>query len=106
MRGIYDTALRLLAELGMGEVPDRLRKTRKGAGAQSLENGRIAPPRHLVEDAITEGPKTFPLHGRDPNRTIEVGGDVVHFGTGGAAVRTLDRQSRLYRPSTLDINTA
>lgn len=25
LRNIYDTALRLLSELGMGEVPDRLR---------------------------------------------------------------------------------
>ena len=101
MGSIYQTALRLLAELGMGEVPDRLRKTLEGAGVQNLENGRIALPRSLVEDAIASTPKTFPLHGRDPNRTIEVGGDSVHFGTGGAAVQTLDRQSRLYRPSTL-----
>ncbi len=101
MGSIYQTALRLLAELGMGEVPDRLRKTLEGAGVQNLENGRIALPRSLVEDAIASTPKTFPLHGRDPNRTIEVGGDSVHFGTGGAAVQTLDRESRLYRPSTL-----
>ena len=37
--------------------------------------------------------KTFTLHGRDEARSIEVGGDRVHFGTGGAAVQTLDLDS-------------
>ncbi len=98
---IYTAALRLLAELGMGEVPDRLHDVLVAAGAQPLANGRVALPAALVEEAIDAAPKSFPLHGRDPARTIEVGGDAVHFGTGGAAVQTLDRQSRRYRASTL-----
>ena len=81
---INATALRLLSDLGMGEVPDRLRATLKAAGAQTLANGRVSLPRTLVEEAIDHAPKTFPLHGRDPTRTIEVGGDGVHFCTGGA----------------------
>ena len=101
MHDIYDTALRLLAELGMGEVPDRLRATLEAAGATSTATGRVTLPRTLVEDAIDQAPKTFPLHGRDPARSIEVGGTAVHFGTGGAAVQTLDRKTRLYRASTL-----
>ncbi|APX12701.1 trimethylamine methyltransferase family protein [Tateyamaria omphalii] len=98
---IYAAALRLLADLGMGEVPDRLRTTLEAAGAQSLPNGRVSIPASLVEEAINQTPKTFPLHARDPARTIEVGGNTVHFGTGGAAVQTLDRETRRYRPSTL-----
>ncbi|WP_299599815.1 trimethylamine methyltransferase family protein [uncultured Tateyamaria sp.] len=101
VQSIHNAALRLLADLGMGDVPDRLRETLEQAGAQTLPNGRVALPRTLVEEAIDQTPKTFPLHGRDPTRTIEVGGNAVHFGTGGAAVQTLDRQTRLYRPSTL-----
>lgn len=85
----------------MGEVPDRLRQTLENAGARSMPGGRVSIPAALVEEAIDQTPKTFPLHGRDPTRTIEVGGMSVHFGTGGAAVQTLDRHSRLYRPSTL-----
>lgn len=101
LHSIYDTALRLLEDLGMGDVPDRLRATLEAAGATSTPTGRITLPRSLVEDAIAAAPKTFPLHGRDPARSIEVGGTAVHFGTGGAAVQTLDRQTRLYRASTL-----
>ncbi|MEO0402055.1 MAG: trimethylamine methyltransferase family protein [Pseudomonadota bacterium] len=98
---IYRAALRLLAELGMGEVPERLRTTLETAGAQSHANGRVTLPTALVEEAIDAAPKKFPLHGRDPSRSIEVGGRAVHFGTGGAAVQTLDRITRTYRPSTL-----
>lgn len=101
LQRIHDAALRLLAELGMGEVPDRLRRDLLAVGAQEAGNGRLLMPRGLVEDAIDKAAKSFTLHGRDPDRSIEVGGDKVYFGTGGAAVQTLDLDSGLYRPSTL-----
>lgn len=101
LQSIYDTALRLLAELGMGQVPDRLWRDLMQAGAVDLGNARIGLPNALVEDVIAKAAKTFVLHGRDPNRSIEVGGDKVYFGTGGAAVNTLDLDTGLYRPSTL-----
>ncbi len=101
LQSIYNTALRLLSELGMGEVPQRLAEKLIGAGAIDNGAGRILFPRGLVEEAINKAAKTFVLHGRDPSRSIEVGGNRVYFGTGGAAVQTLDINSGLYRPSTL-----
>ncbi|SLN74517.1 trimethylamine methyltransferase family protein [Roseisalinus antarcticus] len=101
LENIFDTALRLLSELGMGEVPDRLRLDLLAAGAQDGEAGRILFPRSLTEDAIAKAAKTFVLHGRDESRSIEVGGSKVYFGTGGAAVQTLDLDNGTYRPSTL-----
>lgn len=101
LSAIYDTALRLLAELGMGEVPARLARDLLAAGAVDLGRERIGLPAALVERAITTAAKTFVLHGRDPARDITVGGDRVYFGTGGAAVNTLDINTGRYRPSTL-----
>ncbi len=101
IRAIYDTALRLLAELGLGEVPERLQHDLTAAGAEMGEDGRARFPVALVEDAIAKAAKRFTFHGRDEARSIEVGGDAVHFGTGGAAVQTLDMGTGLYRPSTL-----
>jgi len=98
---IYDTALRLLETLGMGNVPDRLAADLRAAGARSGQQDRVVFPREMVERAIDSAPKTFTFHGRDETRSIEVGGDRVYFGTGGAAVQTLDIDSGLYRPSTL-----
>jgi trimethylamine--corrinoid protein Co-methyltransferase len=101
IRQIYDTALRLLEGLGMGEVPERLRRDLLAAGAVEGPRNRLLFPRVMVEHAISVAAKTFVLHGRDEARSIEVGGDKVYFGTGGAAVQTLDIDSGLYRPSTL-----
>ena len=98
---IYATALRLLAELGMGEVPDRLTRDLLAAGATDLGQGRIGFPKDMVEGAIRSSAKEFVLYGRDPARDITVGGDRVYFGTGGAAVTTLDLETEVYRPSTL-----
>lgn len=101
LRDIYETALRLLAELGVGEVPARLAERMIASGAQDSGAGRLLFPRDLVEEAIGRAAKTFVLHGRDESRSIEVGGERVYFGTGGAAVQTLDLDTGRYRPSTL-----
>ena len=85
----------------MGETPPRLADLLRAAGARELPNGRLGLPGPLVHDAIARAAKTFILHGRDDTRSIEVGGDKVHFGTGGAAVQTLDLDTGHYRPSTL-----
>ena len=100
MAAIYSASLRLLAELGMGEVPDRLAALMLANGAKQAD-GRVLLPDQLVKSAIRAAPKRFDFHGRDASRTIEVGGDAVHFGTAGAAVQTLDLETGSYRPSTL-----
>ncbi|MEB8388390.1 trimethylamine methyltransferase family protein [Rhodobacteraceae bacterium KMM 6894] len=101
LHAIFDTALRLLSDLGMGEVPARLADLLRRAGATDLPRDRISLPNALVRAAIAGAARTFTLHGRDPARSIRVGGDAVHFGTGGAAVQTLDLGTGLYRSSTL-----
>ena len=98
---IYQTALDLLDHLGMGEVPERLRKDLLAAGAKDGRAGRTVFPPKLVEAAVDQAAKTFTFHGRDPARSIEIGGNRVYFGTGGAAVQTLDMETSLYRPATL-----
>ncbi|MEL6953461.1 MAG: trimethylamine methyltransferase family protein [Pseudomonadota bacterium] len=101
LRRIYDTALDLLEKLGIGEVPERLQKDLMAIGARDNGAGRFVFPPALVEEAIDQAAKTFTLHGRDPARSIEVGGNKVYFGTGGAAVQTLDLHTQQYRASTL-----
>lgn len=97
---VFETAVRLLSELGMGEVPERLTQDFIRAGA-CVAGERILFPREMIERAIATAPKQFTLHGRDPDRSIDIGGDRVYFGTGGAAVQTLDIDTAQYRPSTL-----
>ena len=98
---IHSTALDLLANLGMGEVPARLHKDLLAIGARDNGAGRVLFPHKLVEQAVEQAARTIILHGRDDSRSITVGGNTVHFGTGGAAVQTLDLDTGAYRPSTL-----
>ena len=98
---IYDLALKLLAELGMGEAPQVLVEAACARGAFVNDLGRLCFPRAMVEDVIDRACKSFIYYGRDRKHDFEVGGERVYFGTGGAAVQTLDLESGLYRPSTL-----
>ena len=101
IKAIYDTALRLLDDIGMAEVPEGFRQQALSKGARINALGRLAYPRALVEDIIAGAAKGFVFHGRDPRHDFEIGGERVHFGTGGAAVQTLDMATGRYRSSTL-----
>ncbi|MEL7543332.1 MAG: trimethylamine methyltransferase family protein [Pseudomonadota bacterium] len=98
---ITATAFRLLSELGMGEVPEALARQCVTQGATMTDAGRLQLPEVLVQRAIDSAARTITFHGRDPARSFTLGGDAVHYGTGGAAVQTLDLDTHLYRPSTL-----
>lgn len=102
VKQIYDTSLRMLAELGMGDAPQQLTDQALKCGATINHLGRLCFSRGMVEDIIAGACKSFVLHGRNPQYSFEVGGDRVFFGTGGAAVQTLDIDSHIYRPSTLE----
>lgn len=101
LQSIYATALRILEELGMGESPKVLTEQAVAKGAFVNASGRLCFPRSMVEDIIARACKSFVFYGRDPKHDFEVGGERVYFGTGGAAVQTLDLDSGSYRPSTL-----
>ena len=98
---IYRTALRILAELGMGEVPPALMQKALECGAQTNSAGRLCFPVSMVEDIIAGACRDFVFFGRDPKHDFEIGGDKVRFGTGGAAVQTLDLDTHTYRAATL-----
>ena len=85
----------------MREVPDRLAKDLIAAGGVDLGYKRISLPTSMVKGAIETSATEFRLYGRYPSRDIHVGGDRVYFGTGGAAVTTLDLETERYRPLTL-----
>jgi len=101
LNAIYDTAIRILEELGMAEAPAVLTEQAVRCGAKINDLGRLCFSRAMVEDVIDGAAKSFVFYGRDSKHDFEVGGDRVYFGTGGAAVQTLDMDSGQYRPSTL-----
>ena len=100
-RTVYDTALTLLDEFGMGSPIPEFIEVVVPAGGWVDEDGRLHFPRSLVEDAVDMAAKSFTWHGFDDDRSIEVGGDRVHFGTAGAAVSVYEHETRKHRPSDL-----
>ena len=98
---IYATALRILADIGMGDVPARLKDKAIERGAEINSAGRLCYPASMVEDIIAGACRQFFMVGRDSKHDFEIGGNKVYFGTGGAAVRTLDLDTHIYRASTL-----
>jgi len=101
LQDILDTAYRILEEIGMAEVPQVVMDAALEQGCHINQLGRLSYTQAFVEDIISDACKKFTFHGRDPKYDIEVGGDEVYFGTGGAAVQTLDVDTGLYRASTL-----
>ena len=98
---IIDAAFTLLATIGIGEVPSHIKKLAIDRGCQIDAAGRLLYTRDFVEDIIAATPKSLTLFGQDPRHDFEVKKQDVRFGTGGAAVKTLDLYSGEYRPSTL-----
>ena len=98
---ILDSAYRILDEIGIAEAPPVLIDQALVKGASTNGLGRLSFSRSFVENIIDGAAKTVTMYGRDPKYDFEIGGERARFGTGGAAVQTLDMETGLYRTSTL-----
>ena len=101
LASIFDCARDLLEYLGMADAIAPCREVVCDAGGWICEGGRLHFPKSLVDAAIAKAAKAFVLPGFDPRHDLEIGGEGVHFGTGGAAVHILDCETRQFRESTL-----
>lgn len=98
---IYETALAVLAEIGLAEPIPALLEVVLPRGCVLGENGRLCFPRSLVEAAIAHSPKQIIYHAPNPNNDQVLDGNTMLFGTSGEGVTILDYKTRRYRPSTL-----
>ena len=101
MKRVHQLVLRLLEDLGLSQVTPSLERRAVEAGCRVDETGRLRFPRALVEDVIARTRRRFTLHGIDPIHDLEIGGQRVHTGTGGAAPTILDFETGIYRESTV-----
>lgn len=98
---VLEASLRLLEELGMGDPTPEFTELVTGAGGRLDDLGRLRFPRELVLQAVDTAAKEFRLHNFASDDGIDIGGDRVHFATGGAAVMILDHETKSFRDSTL-----
>ena len=63
---------------------------------------RIYFPRDLIIEQVANAPAGVILYSRDGRNDLNLTEDRVHLGTGGAAIRILDIETEVSRPSTLN----
>ena len=100
---VHDAALEVLERIGMGvigEFPPGVRAILE-CGGRLTEHGRIGFPRAFVEDTIAQACRRWTLHALDPDRSIEICAQSLHYGTAGGAVEIVDFATGRYRETTL-----
>lgn len=101
IRRIYDTALDLLANIGIGDpIPEILRYALPG-GCVLGDDNRLRFPRALIEDLIDVSAKEYICYAPDPRFDREISGQKVYFSTSGESVSIIEYESQSYRPTTL-----
>ena len=77
---IQDRSLRVLEEVGIEFLHDRALDILTRAGAEvDRATRRVRLDRALVTEAVAQAPSAFPLHARNPQRTITIGGARIAF---------------------------
>ncbi len=98
---IYDTALDLLENLGIGDpIPEILHYALPG-GCVLGDDNRLRFPRTLIEDLIDVSAREYVCYAPDPGFDKEISGEKVYFSTSGEAVSILEYDSQSFRPTTL-----
>ncbi|MDA8578613.1 trimethylamine methyltransferase family protein [Rhodobacteraceae bacterium] len=100
---VLESAYHVLETVGMGvmgDMPPAAQQMLEN-GARLSDHGRILIPRAMIEDALALTPKSWFLHGLDPDRSIEIAAGRPHFGTAGGAVSMLDGATGEYRDTAL-----
>jgi len=101
MRRIYDTALDILANIGIADPLPQILHYALPGGCRVDENGRLRFPRALVEDLIDISARHYVAHAPDPDFDCEVSAERVYFSTSGESVSILDYEDRSYRPTRI-----
>ncbi|MCY3561551.1 MAG: trimethylamine methyltransferase family protein [bacterium] len=101
MQQIYDTALRLLEDVGMGTPIPEFTEVVTDAGGWLDADGRLHYPPALISEGIRRARKEWIWHGFDDDKSLHVGADRVYYGTAGAAVLIHDYGTNQFRPSTI-----
>lgn len=98
---IHEAVMHVLATLGLSQAPAGMIDRVTAHGGRLTDSGRLLFPRSLVESALAGLRRDIDLASRRGGYRLRLGGGRVHTGTGGAAPRILDLETRIYRQATL-----
>ena len=99
---VYAEALDVLQRVGMRMKGAAILPALREAGAEVDDTGTVRLPAELVERAVALCPRDLLMAGETPADDVLLDGSRTFFNVSGCAAKTLDRQTGLVRPSTLD----
>jgi trimethylamine--corrinoid protein Co-methyltransferase len=80
IEAIHDASLRVLEDIGMDFLhPEALELLRQAGAEVEPGSERVRFDRGLIEEAVSKAPGSFPLHARNPERDVHIGGDSINF---------------------------
>ncbi len=100
LRKISDSAIRILSEIGMSDAPKELCDLILEYGGK-LEGKRLLYPTNLIESTIKRHQRVILLAGQTADNDLQVGGNYVYAGTGGAAPNLQNHKTKQYVPPKL-----
>ena len=100
-QAIYDAALTIIAEIGMTVPHAVARELLVGAGATVEGEDLVRIPRELVAKARETVPSMIPVHDRNGELAMQLGGYNSFFGTGSDLMSIYDFETRERRQSVL-----
>ena len=81
MQSLHDTSMRILSELGIRVMSDQVMDLFEKAGAKvDREEKVIRIDESIVMAALATAPSTFTLTGRNPEKSVQLGGNALVFG--------------------------
>jgi trimethylamine--corrinoid protein Co-methyltransferase len=99
---IHASALSLLEDPGIQVMTAEARDVLIGAGCSLVGEDVVRIPRTLVEEAISQAPKTFIMYDRRGEEAMRLGEGRTHFGTGVTSLYYQDPRDRQVRDFTFD----
>jgi len=94
---IYQTALRVLEEVGVRVNLTKAVDLLAGNGARVKDKNVVEIPSFLVEAAVQSAPSNVVLYNRKKEPAMELGGRRIYFGTGTDLPKTVDLVTREIR---------
>ncbi|MEA2061708.1 MAG: trimethylamine methyltransferase family protein [Thermodesulfobacteriota bacterium] len=102
---IHEASLTILETTGVGYeqgLGDTAEMLEKNGADVDRDNRKIRFSRDLIVENVAKAPEKVMLYGRDPENDLELSGNKVYLGTGGAAIKILDPETGEARPTTLN----
>jgi trimethylamine--corrinoid protein Co-methyltransferase len=89
LESIHHASMRILRDLGMKVLDPETRAVYASAGA-TVRDMQVTFDPAMVDELIVTAPAEFTLHARNPEHSLQIGGDRLAFGTVGSAPNSAD----------------